>query len=64
MKSDGEAARLRERADCLFSIAFRAREHGQTAIAEELAQLASEALDQAADVEHCGTADNIRRGIG
>lgn len=55
---------LRERADRLFAIALRARERGQIAIAEELTQLASEALDLAADIEHCGTVVAIRRGIG
>jgi hypothetical protein len=59
-----DAVRLRQRADHLFAIALRAREHGQTAVAEELAELAAEALDQAADVEHSGTSVAITRGIG
>ena len=61
---DGNVARLHERAVHLFAIALRAREHGQTAVAEELTQLAAEVLDHAADIEHSGTSVTVRRGIG
>ena len=60
---DTDVTRLRERAVRLLAIAHRAREHGQTAIAEELTQLAAEGLDHAVDIEHSG-AVTIRRGIG
>ena len=61
---DSDVARLRERADHLFAIALRAREHGQTVVAEELTELATEVLDQAADIEHSGVSVAIRGGIG
>jgi hypothetical protein len=61
---DGNVVRLRERADHLFAIALRAREHGQTAVAAELTELAVEVLDQAADIEHSGASVTVRRGIG
>jgi hypothetical protein len=59
-----DVARLRERADHLLAIALRARERGQNAVAEELAELAAEMIDQAADIEHSGAAAIVRRGIG
>lgn len=59
---DSNVARLRERADHLFAIALRAQERGQTAIAEELTQLAAEVLDMAADIEHSGAFNPIRHG--
>ena len=52
---DSDVTRLRERAVRLFAIALRAREHGQTAVAEELTQLAAEVLDRAADIGCSGT---------
>ncbi len=54
---DDNAARLRDRAARLFALALKAREDGNDRYAEELAQLASEAIDWAADVAN-GAAAN------
>jgi len=48
---DDHAARLRDRAARLFAMALRAREDGNDQYAEELTLLASEAIDQATDLE-------------
>jgi len=48
---DDHAARLRDRAARLFAVALRAREDGNDQYAEELTLLASEAIDQATDLE-------------
>jgi len=45
---DDHAARLRDRAARLLAVALQAREDGN---AEELTRLASEAIDQATDLE-------------
>jgi hypothetical protein len=50
---DDHAARLRDRAARLFAVALRAREDGDDQYAEELTLLASEAIDQATDLESC-----------
>lgn len=61
---DNNVVRLRERAEHLMALAVRARGYGQIAISEEFTQLATETLDRAADVEHGGISETIRRGIG
>jgi hypothetical protein len=48
---DNHAALLRERAARLLAVALTAREDGDDQYAEELTRLASEAIDQAADIE-------------
>jgi hypothetical protein len=48
---DDHAARLRDRAARLLAVALQAREDGNDQFAEELARLASEAIEQAADLE-------------
>jgi hypothetical protein len=50
---DNHAALLRDRAARLLAMALKAREDGDDQYAEELTQLASEAIDQAADIENC-----------
>jgi len=49
---DDHAARLRDRAARLFAVALKAREDGNDQYAEELTRLASEAIDQATDLEN------------
>lgn len=61
---DTDVARLRERAVHLLAIALRAREHGQTAIAEELTQFAAEVFDHVADIERGRTSVTTKRGMG
>lgn len=46
-----DAVQLRNRATRLLAIALKARDNGLTEYADELPQCASEAFDQAADVE-------------
>ena len=60
---DNHAARLRDRAARLLAVALKAREDGYDDHAEELTRLASEAMDQAADIEGHATevADLIPR---
>ena len=48
---DDHAARLRDRAARLFAVALQASEDGNDQYAEELTRLASEAIDQATDLE-------------
>jgi len=48
---DDHAARLRDRAARLLAVALQAREDGNGQYAEELTRLASEAIDQATDLE-------------
>jgi hypothetical protein len=48
---DDHATRLRDRAARLFAVALKAREDGNDQYAEELTRLASEAMDQATDLE-------------
>jgi hypothetical protein len=49
---DNHAALLRDRAARLLAVALKAREDGDDQYAEELTRLASEAIDQAADIEN------------
>jgi hypothetical protein len=49
---DNHGALLRERAARLLAVALKAREDGDDQCAEELTRLASEAIDQAADLEN------------
>jgi len=58
---DDHAARLRDRAARLFAMALRAREDGNDQYAEELTLLASEAIDQATDLESAGCAGDASR---
>lgn len=46
-----DAERLRDRATRLLALALKAREEGRQEHADELTQLASEALDQATEIE-------------
>jgi len=48
---DDHAARLRDGAAWLLTVALQAREDGNGQYAEELTRLASEAIDQATDLE-------------
>jgi hypothetical protein len=48
---DDHAARLRERAARLLAVALQASEDGNDQYAEELTRLASEAIEQATDLE-------------
>jgi len=45
------AKQIREQAARLFALALKAREEGKTDYAEELTKLASEAFDQATEME-------------
>ena len=49
---DNHAALLRDRAARLLAVALKAREDGNDQYAEELTRLASEAIDQASDIEN------------
>jgi hypothetical protein len=46
-----DADQLRDRATRLLALALKARDNGLSEYADELTQLASEAFDQAADME-------------
>jgi hypothetical protein len=46
-----DANQLRDRATRLLALALKARDNGHPQYAEELTQLASEAFDQATDME-------------
>jgi cellobiose-specific phosphotransferase system component IIA len=46
-----DADQLRDRATRLLALALKARDNGHFEYADELTQLASEAFDQAADME-------------
>ena len=46
-----DADRLRDRATRLLALALKARDDGHPQYADELTQLASEAFDQATDME-------------
>jgi len=48
---DDHAARLRDRAARLLAVALQARDDGNDQYADELTRLASEAIEQATDLE-------------
>jgi hypothetical protein len=52
---EDHAASMRDRATRLFAAALKARDDGNDAYAEELTRLASEAIDEAADIEKAPT---------
>ena len=47
-----DAVQIRDRASRLFALALKARENGLLDYAEQLTQLASEAVEQAATMEN------------
>jgi hypothetical protein len=49
---EDHAASMRDRAARLLAVALKARDDGNEAYAEELTRLASEAIDEAADLEN------------
>lgn len=51
-----DADQLRARATRLFALALKARDEGKTAYADELTKLASEAFDQATEIERPSSA--------
>src|SRR6202034_2922938 len=52
---EDHAASMRDRATRLLAAALKARDDGNDAYAEELTRLASEAIDEAADIEKAPT---------
>ena len=54
-----DADQLRARATRLFALALKARDEGKTAYADELTKLASEAFDQATEIERRSGAISI-----
>jgi hypothetical protein len=52
---EDHAALMRDRAARLLAVALKARDDGNDAYAEELTRLASEAIDEAADLENAPT---------
>jgi hypothetical protein len=49
---EDHAASMRDRAARLLAVALKARDDGNDAYADELTRLASEAIDEAADLEN------------